>query len=214
MSLYNIYAVCVTFKIPLFIISFFALFLIISIVWQIIKKEEPTFLSDGLFGELNFTAKKVILIIISFIFSVISVFSIPHFVTALGCEDLRAQPPGTHCYYVYATNEKNKTYTLAANIEKVNDNEYLVHNVYFKNGGYLYFEDCDYFEYSDKEYVIDQNGNSWDIKLTTYKASHQRVKETAKFEIPYILYASALIYIINALLHLYHLLKYRKINVI
>jgi len=214
MSLYNIYAFCSTFEIALWIIAFLTLFLVVGVVWQLVKKEEPTFLSDVFLGEINFLIKKIILITVSLLFAFMSLFSIPHFVTALGCEDLRAKPSGTYCYYVYATNEKDKTYTLPANIEKINDNTYLVHNVYFKNGGYLYFEDCDYFKYDDTEYVIDQNGNGWNIELTSYKTSNRKVKETTDFKIPYILYASLSVFIINALLHLYHLIKYYKTNTI
>ena len=105
-------------------------------------------------------------------------------------------PEGTYCYYVHATNEKGKTYTLPAKINKINeiyveeDNEnvkkssytyYYLNNIYFENGGYLYF-DSDYFEYSEEICATDQGGNEWKIQLTSQKAFHPKVNETKPFK--------------------------------
>ena len=68
--------------------------------------------------------------------------------------------------------------TLPANIKKYNENFYTVNNVYFNNGGYLYFGDSDYVEYLETAYEIDQNENFWDIELTNIKTVHKKVTET------------------------------------
>lgn len=111
----------------------------------------------------------------------IALFMNNHFVISLGCTDLEVMPEGRYCYYVEATNEKGKTYTLAANILKEGSNAYAIENVYFNNGGYLYFDICDYEEFDDELYVFDQDGKEWTIKLTNKKASHSSVLEEKEF---------------------------------
>lgn len=112
----------------------------------------------------------------------IIIFSHNNFLAFIGSEDIRMMPSGTYCYYVEATNEKDQTYTLPANIEKINQDYFVVHNVYFKNGGYLYFEDCENFKFKEKEHVIDQNENFWDLKLTNIRTTHEKVKETKTYK--------------------------------
>ena len=130
----------------------------------------------------SYKGKSICVSMVSIIMCSIIFLGSNQILIGLGCEDIQVMPPGNYCYYVYATNEKDKTYTLPANIEKVNNDTYLVHNIYFKNGGYLYFGDAaDYFDYGEKERHIDQNENFWDIKLTSYKTHHEKVSETKPF---------------------------------
>lgn len=156
---------------------------------------------------IPFGANKFTTVSISLLCAFIILFSNNYFWALIGSKDIRTLPSGTYCYYVYATNKKDKTYTLPANIEKINDDYYIVNNVYFKNGGYLYFEDCDYFKYGKKEYTCDQNGNGWYIELTNNKTVHKKVKETnsknaKKLLIPFIeislIFVTGIMYIINS----------------
>ncbi len=160
------------------------------------NRKEPYFLDAICLTFDTSKAKAICVCIVSIIMCLMVFFGSRQIVIGLGCDDIQVMTEGTYCYYVYATNEKDKTYTLPANIEKVNDNEYLVHNVYFKNGGFLYFEDCDYFDYGDKEYSIDQNGNGWYIELTPRKAYHERVEETEPSNPLGLIFPSAVIAII------------------
>ncbi len=168
------------FSAPLWIV-FWGIYLLGTLIdlFSLMKKREEQYFLDAISLSLDSSKTKSICVsIVSIIMCLMVFFGSRQIVIKLGCDDIQVMPKGTYCYYVYATNEKDKTYTLPANIEKVNDDEYLVHNVYFKNGGFLYFEDCDYFDYGDKEYTIDQNGNGWYIELTPHKTFHEKVKET------------------------------------
>ena len=130
----------------------------------------------------NYKFGTICISLISFIVSFVILFSNNQFVILLGCEDIRVMPEGTYCYYVYATNENGKTYTLPAKIEKINRLQYFVENIYFKNGGYLYFSDGDYIEYEDTFTSWDQNENDWEIELTNKKVYHEKVAETNPFK--------------------------------
>lgn len=130
----------------------------------------------------NYKFGAICISLISFIASFVILFSNNQFVILLGCKDIRVMPEGTYCYYVYATNENGKTYTLPAKIDKINRLQYFVDNIYFKNGGYLYFSDGDYIEYEDTFTSWDQNENDWEIKLTNKKIYHEKVAETNPFK--------------------------------
>lgn len=94
-----------------------------------------------------------------------------------GSEDLRLAPDGVYCYYVIASPEDYaKTYTLPAKIKKT-DGNYVVQNVYFSNGGYLYLNSGEYIDFNDSVDYCDQNGDIWEIELTNNKASHSKVHE-------------------------------------
>ena len=58
--------------------------------------------------------------------------------------------------------------------------DYCVDNVYFSNGGYLYFGEgyTDTFNFGETQTYHDQNENEWEIELTNYKTSHKDVQET------------------------------------
>lgn len=92
-----------------------------------------------------------------------------------GRQDLRLAPNGTYCYYVVASREyTSKEYTLPARIEKT-DGNYVITNVYFPNGGYLYFDSPDYTEVEEKNMYGDQDGDGWEIKLNNNQTSHPKV---------------------------------------
>ena len=182
MSLYSIYDFC---NIVILVISAHLVAVCCICIWLgTIKfllpktRREKSFKKqfDDLY--IPFGANKFTTILISLLCTFIILFSNNYFWALIGSKDLRTLPPGTYCYYVYTTNEKDKTYTLPANIEKINNEYYVVHNVYFKNGGYLYFEDCEHFKFTEKESVFDQNEKFWNLKLTNIKTTHERVKET------------------------------------
>jgi hypothetical protein len=115
------------------------------------------------------------------VLSIVALFSSSFFVVSvLGCDDPRIMPSGNYCYYVEATNENGKTYTLPAHIIIEDSGEFSVYKVFFDNGGYLYFEDCFYdsVNFDETLYVEDQRENLWKINLTTKKTYHNAVNET------------------------------------
>lgn len=158
---------------------------LISSYYYLSRIKKPT-CDNGFLLDLFCNENKIKAIIISIICIFITLFSSNNFIILLGCEDIRIMPEGTYCYYVYATNEKNNTYTLPANIQKT-DGKYFVHNVYFNNGGYLYFSDGDFFDFDEDVAYFDQNNNEWSINLTANKTSHSKVKEKNPLQIGWLL---------------------------
>lgn len=143
-------------------------------------KRKLEFVSDIALKSWPTVAKKTVAILLH-IFMIIALLLGSNFIAVniLSCDDIRAMPDGTYCYYVEATNEKGKTYTLPANIQKT-DEYYQVYNVYFNNGGYLYFGgSCSDFEYDESSYCYDQSDRQWEIELTNIKTYHKAVKETS-----------------------------------
>lgn len=215
MDLYKIYDFCST-GIFVVVAHFFVLLMCCS-----------GFYKSVIFNLLNdrfesLKAKTLCTSLVSLLISFVILFSTSQFIIMLGCKDIRVMPEGTYCYYVYATNEKGKTYTLPAKIikryeeyveEDIDGNShtrtsevFYVENVYFKNGGYLYFETGDYFEYEEKCNYDDQNNREWEIELTNIKTFHEKVIETEPFKpwkliIPFaeivIIFISSLLYIIK-----------------
>lgn len=199
------------FLVVLFIAAYFALIDLKIFVTSSVKKSEPDNLAtDILQVHLSFKTAKIIVTIIDLILAATVLIGSSQFWILCGSQDIRVMPSGTYCYYVYATNEKDKTYTLPAEVEKINNDTYLVYNVYFKNGGYLYFDDCDYFDYGDSEYVIDQNGNGWHIKLTNNKTTHTKVYESYKPSNILLTFAAFIIFLLSAIFHTIHLIRYHK----
>lgn len=129
----------------------------------------------------SFKGKSICVAIVSIIMCLMVFFGSQQIVIGLGCQDIRVMPEGTYCYYVEATNERNKTYALPARIKKIDEITYGVSNVYFENGGFLYFSDFDYVEYDDEFYSWDQRDNEWHIQFTPNKAYHEKVTETEPF---------------------------------
>ena len=132
----------------------------------------------------QFKNKKLIIFIFIAIYIVcmlIMVFSNRSIIHFLGCTDIRTLDYGEYAYCVYATSEKGKTQKMLAKIcvdydDKDDDTSQMIwiENIYFNNGGYLYFEDSDVFCPYSKEnpsYIInkDQNGKYWEIELTNQK---------------------------------------------
>lgn len=175
MSLYEIYDIC-SVTLFEFIAHFYVLFLCIS------GFSEPHFLDIICMRFESFKSSAFCVSLVSLLISFIILFSNNQFVIMLGCDDIRVMPEGTYCYYVYATNEKGKTYTLPARINKIDRLQYYVENVYFKNGGYLYFPNGDFFEYDDTFNNYDQSDKEWEIELTNNKTFHEKVEETEPFK--------------------------------
>lgn len=182
LSLYTIYNFCNSLfpLVPAHIVALFCLVNNLSLftLFSNKKRSNNTFLD--IFKDIYgfYELSKFWFITVFVLSAIVILFSNSYFVTLLGSKDLRTMPEGTYCYYVEATSEYNKTYTLPAKIEKINSNYYQVENVYFKNGGYLYFEDNDLIEFTDKNNAYDQNGKEWNIKITNKKSFHDKVIET------------------------------------
>lgn len=149
------------------------------IIYALRNKEVP-FMSDTIFSnnKFSFKSKKILAIIIHLFLIFTLLFGSNYFVIkTFDSEDIRLMPDGTYCYYVKATNEKGKTYTLPANISKTEDS-YYVYNVYFDNGGYLYFHTGENFEFYETPEFEDQDEREWEIELTNWKTHHRKVNET------------------------------------
>ena len=209
--MYDIYGICkiLIFSIPAHLIALLCFCILASSIKFLLPKNnsKQTFLSQYSDLRFPFGEKKTTTVLICVLSCFVILFSNAQFVTMLGSRDIRTMPEGTYCYYVKTTNEKGKTYTLPAKIQKINGTYYDIDNVYFKNGGYLYFEDSEYIEYSETLSTYDQNGKDWDIKLTNHKCSHDKVEETKpmnfkKLVLPFIevllIISTALMYIFNS----------------
>lgn len=213
--LYSIFNFCVS---PILCLWAYllAVFSLIFIVKRLKSSEEdPRSEKYGL--EIFFGKSKVRTIIVSLICVFIILFSNKYFVKSLGCNDIRIMSDGIYCYYVLATNENNDTYTLPAKIEKSHETYgdetdertriyYTIHNVYFDNGGYLYFDSPDYFSYGSYTTEYDQNGNEWKIELTNNKTVHHSVEENVDMGIGWIVFSvlSSLAVLISCVFCLYY----------
>lgn len=158
---------------------------------------------DDLFDKHSFDKKKKRIILTHLILLIITLFASSHFVILLGCDDLRVMPDGKYGYYVEATDEKGNTYTLPAKVDKY-QKHYGVENIYFNNGGYLYFETYDSFEYNKIGRAQDQNRNWWEFKLTNKKVPNTPFVESDIHQIQdydYFYFVSALIFAISAIMH-------------
>ena len=170
MNLYDIYSI----SRAIYWIGVVSAFLTTVYIEGCIRKNNDFFLSDV----FDYSKKtKLIISVMCHIVMIISLFFSSNFfmVKVLHSEDIRLQARGVYCYYVEATNENGNTYTLPARVIKGTksnsfyegcgvDEDYYVTNVYFKNGGYLYFETGNYFDYDKTEQYADQNDENWDIK--------------------------------------------------
>ncbi len=214
MKLYEAYELCNSaFFIVLFIIAVpVCFFNLLETSSKNGVKDRRTNIDELLHAySISFDFGKIITILLCLIFSITILFANNQFIIMLGCDDLRAMPDGTYCYYVFATNQKDKTYTLPAKIYK-ESNTYRVENVYFKNGGYLYFSNSDFFEYGDNDLCYDQNDKSWNIELTTNKTAHQYITETKPFKPKKLIFNFALsvMFLLCAIYNVRHWIKSRK----
>lgn len=208
--------------------GFFALWSVMNLFSIIFKKEN---MFDVIFENIieidNCNMRAVCTITVSLCMAFVILFSNRYFAIKLGCDDIRVMPEGEYCYYVLATNEKGKTYTLPAKILKryteyqdENGTEiqsnYYVEEVRFKNGGYLYFDDTCELYYNKKTNVfgnkaLDQNERYWHIEFTGRKTHNKNIKETEVFKEELILpFAAATVIIINMILDIAFNVKKRK----
>lgn len=183
-----------------------------------LKKRPPCIeIEKTIFDNPNssFTFNKIKIISFCLLTSFLILFSSRQFVILLGCNDIRVMPTGTYCYYVLATNSKDKTYTLPAKIEKEGSLCY-VRNVYFKNGGYLYFEEGELSEHSKTNIIscntYDQNSKDWKIELTQNKTTHSKVTETDPRNPFRLIFAfcHSSFFLICAILNVWHWFKRRN----
>lgn len=192
------------------LIAILSSFCCLSYIVSFLRKKEIPFMSDTIFDDFkySFSSKKIITVIIHMFLIFTLLFSSNYFVIkSFDCDDLRLMPDGTYCYYVKATNEKGKTYTLPANIQKM-EGYYSVYNVYFDNGGYLYFGDtCIDIEYEDTADCVDQDEREWEIELTNWKTSHPMVDETKPYPTKddYFRFVMVGLQSVTTILHLYFL---------
>lgn len=154
------------------------------------------------------------LFIVSLMFTIFT-FSNNNFVHLLGCYDVDTLSPGTYSYYVKATSQKGKTYTLPAKVIIHDEGGYSIKNVYFKNGGYLYFATDDPVSLSETFSAEDQSEREWDIKLTnkTVKTNKFKVSSLYRTEsiLRYALYNLCLLVQIIRLFHYYRIWKKEKL---
>lgn len=108
----------------------------------------------------------------------------------VGVNNIRIKPEGTYCFYVEATRNGSKTYTLPAQIriEEYEEDEdertkrvyryYYIERVYFSNGGYLDTEDLDDVSINNPTVFYDNDDNEWELVLLNEHAYTPEVKET------------------------------------
>ena len=104
--------------------------------------------------------------------------------------NLKLKPEGTYCFYVEATRNYSKTYTLPAQIRIEKESEevgegkertytyYYIEKVIFSNGGYLDTGDLGSVEINEASYFYDNEDNEWELVLLNEHAYSPNVKET------------------------------------
>lgn len=100
----------------------------------------------------------------------------------LGGKDIRFISDGRYCYNVSASRFLGNSYTLPASIYKETNafgkSKYYIEKIYFKNGGYLVFDEEDYITLNDYSYLVDQNGEEWMVELCNQRSNHTNVSES------------------------------------
>lgn len=107
-------------------------------------------------------------------------------------------PDGTYCHYAIVSSDSG-SYTLPARVYKTSDTSevemgydylsgerrtvgvttsaYYISEVYWPNGGYLYFEE-DVPMIIGEEYTLrDQNWDEWNVIITETRAEHEKITE-------------------------------------
>lgn len=173
----------------------FSILIVLYYTYQAIKgffkKEKWTFKEwiDEIGCELYGLAGKwsQLVLIVSAIALLLTNTTIHQFV---GINNLKLKPEGTYCFYVEATRNYGKTYTLPAQIriEKERDEVgegkertytyYYIEKVIFSNGGYLDTENLDRVEINEASYFYDNEDNEWELVLLNEHAYSPNVKET------------------------------------
>lgn len=165
--------------------SLVLIFIPIRYIWSKISKKK-----FKLPGTDSFLWRKwIYILLISCTF--VNLFCSPCFIETINYHDLNLEPSGgKYKYYVYAESEAGKTYTLESkvNISSYDTEEthynsttgeyeddistkrcYIIYNIYFSNGGYLYFEEpLEFYDVNNKAYSYDQNGKRWDVTLSNH----------------------------------------------
>lgn len=128
-----------------------------------------------------------IILIISSIALLVTNTTIHQFV---GINNLELKPEGTYCFYVEATSNSGKNYTLPAQIRIEKESEevgegkertytyYYIEKVVFSNGGYLNTEDLESVKINEATYFYDNDDNEWELVLLNEHAYSPDIKET------------------------------------
>lgn len=138
--------------------------------------------------------------IIAFTLVITNIFTNSCFYHLINYHSLgKEQFGGIYSYYVIAKSESGKEYTLPAEVHISSNEEiktayynigvetevtkyhpnYIVNRVYFKNGGYLYFEDgLEFRKAQSSAGSYDQNGKYWSITLTNRHTESEFITET------------------------------------
>lgn len=165
------------------IASLVLIFIPLRYIWSKISKKK-----FKLPGTDSFSWRKwIYILLISCTF--INLFCSPCFIETIEYHDLNLEPKGgEYRYYVYAESETGKTYTLESKVnissyktEETHYNSttgeyednistkrcYIIYNIYFSNGGYLYFEEpLEFYDTDDIACSYDQNGKKWKVTLS------------------------------------------------
>lgn len=157
--------------------------------------------SQSFFEEKSFWIPAITLSLI-----IVYIFTSPFFRQFTGYHRLQKEPVGAvRAYYVIAENKKGKEYTLPAEVGVSYDTDtdlkynpttftdeettsyfdlFLISRVYFKNGGYLYFEDPLVFSKpGDKAIGYDQSDKKWHITLTDRYVKNSNIKERNPYDL-------------------------------
>lgn len=128
-----------------------------------------------------------ILIIVS---SIALLLTNPAIHQLVGINNLKIKPEGTYCFYVEATRNGEKTYTLPARVrvEEYREDEderrvrvyryYYIERIYFSNGGFLDTEDLDAVSINKPTVFYDDNDNEWKLILLNEHSYTPEVKES------------------------------------
>ncbi len=160
------------FALIILVAIFLSLFSLMPIFSLFSKNRKKEINKNIYYLENELNIKKPILIISCLVCTFVLIFSNSVIVWTLdGKTDLRLAPEGVHFYSVIINREGSSShYTLPAKILK-SEGLYYVENVYFSNGGYLYFNSYEYADFDETITDADQNGEFWEIKITNLKAS-------------------------------------------
>lgn len=109
----------------------------------------------------------------------------------VGIHNLLLKPEGTYCFYVEASPNDGKTYTLPAQIRVERESKeiaegkektytcYYIDKVFFSNGGWLDNEDGEPVEINKPTYYYDYDSDEkWKLVLLNEHAYSQYVNET------------------------------------
>ena len=180
----------------------------LSVLWLVIKKvychirgRKTPKAGEQIKKDFGEYQKHVWLVpVIAFSLIMTFLFASPYFQQAIGYHRLGKEPiGGKYAYYVIASYKEDKEYTLPAEVyisytedqetsyspnyldevtRTVYSDAFTVSKVFFKNGGYLYFEEPLVFANpNEMESGRDQSGRRWGITLTDRYLEHEQIKE-------------------------------------